>query len=139
MIAEHAAVYAEEVLALGVLGTTIFFDFMPETDETIMVFYDGKTWELAESSALSVDQFGVEIYARSRNPILARNKLKAWHKKIMGFSGDMPNQAGDELLTVSYVDVDMNIHSLGRDEKNRSVYSARYRFRVMSSGDSFRL
>lgn len=139
MIAEHAAVYAANVLLLGTLNTDIFFDFMPDTDETIMAFYDGRTWELAESSALAVDQFAVEVYVRAKSSLNAKAKLRTWHKAIMGYSGDMVNNAGDETLTVSCVDVDMNPHSAGRDEKNRSVYTAKYRFRVMSCGDSFRL
>lgn len=138
MIAEHAAMYAELVLSLGKGGVNIFWDFAPDTDVFVLCFYDAKTWEAAESSALAVDQFGCEVFSRSKSSREARDKIRAWHKGIMGFSGLMADEAGNN-VQVTYVDVDMNPHSFGRDEKNRAVYTARYRFRVESCGDSFRL
>lgn len=138
MIAEHAALYAELVLSLGKGGESIFWNHMPDTDSLIMCFYDCPTWEAAESSALKVDQFGCEVYTRSKSVKEAKKAMWDFHKGIMGFGGTMADSDGQE-VQVTYVDVDKNPHSFGQDEKSRAVYSARYRFRVESCGDLHRL
>lgn len=117
----------------GTLGESLFLGFQPSEPHNCMTVYDTTPPVLEESQGLAVDNWTVQVLVRDEDYGPARDKLMAIHKSILCFSGSI---GGHEVTSVF---VDVAPSSIGRDEHNRAEWSAHYRFRVLSVGDTHRL
>lgn len=118
----------------GSIDTDFAVDFQPDKPTNVITIYNTTAPALDESQALAVDQFTIQVLVRNSNNSIAREKIKAIHKDIIGFSGRLV--PGADRISATYVD--SMPAPIGRDENNRAEWSAHYRYRVESQGDQFR-
>lgn len=117
----------------GTVGDDLFLGFQPDSPANCITIYDTSPPVLPESQGLKVDQMTCQVLVRNDDYLQARDIIQAIHKGIVGFSGTMGE------FTVTAVFIDRTPASIGLDEKGRAEWSAHYRFRVASEGDTFRL
>jgi hypothetical protein len=117
----------------GTVGDDLFLGFQPDSPDNCITIYDTSPPVLPESQGLQVDNMTCQILVRNEDYLQASDTVQSIHKGIVGFSGTMGEFA------VTMVFVDQAPASIGLDEKGRAEWSAHYRFRVISKGDTFRL
>lgn len=132
MIAE-AYLFFLAAEGFGTVGTDLFLGHQPDKPDNCITSYDTVPPILPESQGLQVDYMTCQVLVRNHNYAQARGTLSAIHKGIVGFSGVMGIHA------VTAVFVESPPASIGRDEKGRAEWSAHYRFRVASQGDTYRI
>jgi hypothetical protein len=138
MIAEYFMNYVMSILGIG-WGVDAYVEFVPDKPDNCVTCFDIPAWELIESSALAVDNFGVQIQYRNKLFKSAQAQAMLVHKAIVGYSGDW--QSVDTLSTIKVSMVTclkMPLH-LGMDPNQRHEVMAIYRVRAESVGDLFRL
>jgi hypothetical protein len=117
----------------GIVNTDLFSDFQPDEPDNCIVFYNESAPSLPESDALAVDQYGLQVLVRNTANSTARSKILDIHRALVGFSGELSGQTITDLCIVTPPT------TIGRDEHNRAEWSAHYRYRLLSTGDEFRL
>ncbi len=134
MIAEELALYLQ-ARGHATKDVDLFLNFQPDEPDDCAVVYDETAPTPAESHALSVDQFGVQIIVRNNTGTTARDNLRSMHQDLAGFGGQAFVQDG-EMIHALFVETAPA--SMGVDDKGRSEWTAHYRLRVESVGDLFR-
>jgi hypothetical protein len=138
MIAEY---FINHVIGLLTItwGVDAYVEFVPDKPDNCVTCFDIPSWELQESSALAVDNFGVQIQYRNKLFKLAQAQAMQVHKAIVGYSGTWQSIDALSSIKVSMITcLKMPLH-LGVDQKQRHEIMAIYRVRAESVGDSFRL
>ena len=135
MIAEELAQYLI-ARGHGVQEVSMFLGTQPDQPDDCVTVYDETAPTMEESHALSLDQFGVQVLVRNVNYTTARDLARNIHKDLAGFGGE-PFVHGGSMVDALFVVTPPT--SIGRDDKNRSEWSAHYRVQVESVGDRFRL
>lgn len=135
MIAEDLMYYLE-TKGIGTVGTTLFWDFEPDSPDNIITVLDEEGPTIPEADSLQVDIFGVQIIVRNDNKSTAKEISKAIHKMIVGFGGESLINGGD---IVSYITINTPPTSIGKDDKGRNKYSSHYNIRTQSTNDSYRI
>lgn len=120
----------------GTVNTNLFLAFMPDSPNNCLIVRDMPAPNLSESDSLSVDMYTVQIITRNENYITARDLLQSIHKRIVGFGGESLVVGGD---IVSYITINTQPTSIGKDEKGRNEWSGHYNLRVQSTNDTYRL
>lgn len=135
MIADAVASYLQ-AQGHGARDTDLFLGFQPDKEpDNCITVYDEAAPALPESHALQVDMFGVQVLVRNTDYLAARDALLAIHKDLAGFGGGAL-VAGTPEITAVFIDTPPA--TIGRDQRGRSEWSAHYRFRVLSTGDTYR-
>ena len=135
MMAHHCLKEIEDG-AIGTAGTDLFVDAMPDSPASCVAFYDETAPSLDESSALGVDNFGVQVLVRDPSYTAARDKAFAIHKLLAGFGGGVQLGGQGPLVTaISPVNVPA---SIGKDGDNNTRFSSHYTLRVTSDSESNR-
>lgn len=132
MIGEAFMFYLQDQ-GRGTVGEDLFLSFQPDMPDDCIVIYDTSSPVLEESQGLQVDNMTCQVLVRNADYLQARDTIAAIHRDIVGYDGTMGG------LDVTAVFIDQAPASIGQDEKGRAEWSAHYRFRVISKGDTFRI
>lgn len=132
MIGE-AFMFHLETKGRGTVGKDLFLSFQPDMPDDCIVVYDTSPPVLDESQGLQVDNMTCQVLVRNTDYLQARDTIAAIHRDIVGYDGTMGG------FDVTAVYIDQAPASIGQDEKGRAEWSAHYRFRVISKGDTFRI
>lgn len=132
MIGEAFMFYLQDQ-GRGTVGQDLFLSFQPVSPDNCIVIYDTSPPVLEESQGLQVDNMTCQVLVRNKDYLQARDSIAAIHRDIVGYDGNMGG------FDVTIVQVDQAPASIGQDEKGRAEWSAHYRFRVISKGDTFRI
>lgn len=117
----------------GTVGDDLFLGFQPDSPDNCITIYDTSPPVLPESQGLQVDNMTCQVLVRNEDYLQARDIMGAIHHKIVGYDGLM----GD--FDVTAVFIEQAPASIGLDEKGRAEWSAHYRLRVISTGDTYRV
>lgn len=135
MISEQFCQWLEDN-NFGTYGTDIFDTFIPNSPDNLIMVEDVSAPNISESSSLKIDLFAIKINVRNLVTQTCKNTILNIHKKFIGFGGQKLISNGN---TISMVFVDQPIYCIGKDDKNRSIYTVIYDVRVQSTGDVYRL
>lgn len=117
----------------GTAGIYLFLGHQPDSPANCITVYDTAPPPLDESQGLTVDNMTVQVLVRDEDYLAARDTIAGIHRAIVGYDGRM----GDYDVTAVFIETAPA--SIGRDEKGRAEWSAHYRLRVLSQGDTFRI
>ena len=134
MIGQEFAEYLEDQ-GYGTKGSDLFLGVQPEEPDDCITIFDESVPVNDDMQSVSIDEFGIQIIIRDTTYSGARDTLREIHKQIVGFGGE-PLVAGGSGVTVVYVVTPPT--SIGQDHVMRYEWTAHYRFRVESSGDTYR-
>lgn len=117
----------------GTAGDDLFLGFQPDSPDNCITIYDTAPPVLTESQGLQVDNMTCQVLVRNVDYLQARDTIADIHHKIVGYDGVMGN------FVVAAVFIEQAPASIGPDEKGRAEWSAHYRLRVISTGDTYRV
>ena len=138
MIAEYFMNHLISILGIA-WGVDAYAEFVPEKPDNLVVCFDIPTWELQESSAIAVDNYGVQVQYRNKLFKSAQAQAMQVHKAIVGYSGNWQSIDTLSWIKVSMITcLKMPFH-VGVDPSKRHEVVAIYRVRAESVGDLFRL
>lgn len=134
MVGQELTNYLQDE-GIGTANTDLFLGSQPETPNNCVTVYEETAPVLPEYQAFSVDSVGIQVLARNVSYFDARDKIIAIHKKLSGFMNN-PFEAGGYQIRRS--ENTTPPHSIGKDDKGRSEWSAHYIFEFETSGNENR-